>query len=177
MAGVGPASAHVCTQSVEVRVGKKFSLNIGVAAEDKQITKVEILVPNGFDLTDNFGFLGWVGKREGNEVVFTGGTIEPYQCAYFTFVGSIPKKGTYVAEIATTAPDGTRKVYKSRNPYSPVPAMMMYAGVKMPSPDDFADSESSGDKTGGALKALAIAVILGAGAVVVAIRVNNRRTD
>lgn len=172
--GASPAAAHVCTQAVEVQVGKQFNLNIGVAAEDKAITKVEILVPKGFNLIDNYGFLGWVGERKADVVYFSGGTIEPYQCAYFTFKGEIPKKGTYVAEIATVAPDGTRKVYKSHNPYGPVPAMMMYAGVKMPSVDSFLGT-SGGSSTAGALKMLAIAVVLGAGAVVIAIRVNARR--
>jgi hypothetical protein len=171
----GSAQAHVCTQSVEVKVGKQFQVNIGVAAEDKAVTGVKIGVPPGFELKDDFGFLGWVGERRGDVVEFTGGTIEPYQCAYFTLQGVIGKKGTYVAEIETVAADGTRKTYTSRNPYSPVPAMMLYAGVSMPSPEDFAEG-GGGSDSGGVLRALAVAVILGAGAVVVAIRLNGRRS-
>ena len=174
--GAPPAAAHVCTNSVEVRVGKVFSVNIGVAAEDKPITNVRIGVPKGFDLEESFGFLGWTGERHGTVVDFTGGAIAPYQCGYFTFKGSAPKKGVYVADIVATAEDGTRRAYTNTNPYSAFPAMILYADVAMPKPEDFASGPASGGGSGGALRALGVALATGALVVGVAWKLNQRRS-
>jgi hypothetical protein len=156
---LGGVTAVVCTNPVEVEVDRLFSVNIGVAAEDKPVTRVEITVPEGFDLDEPFGFLGWVGERRGDVVYFEGGRIEPYQCGFFTFKGRAPKKGTYVAEITAIAEDGSRRVYTNRNPYSAFPAMNLYAGVEQPTPEDFGEDGGGG---GGLWRTLAVGAAIGA---------------
>lgn len=175
VAGAAPASAHICTNAVEVKVGKEFSVNIGVAAEDKPISEVDIAVPKGFDLVDNFGFLGWVGERHDSVVTFSGGIIEPYQCGYFTLKGTAPKKGVYQANITAIAEDGTRRLYKNPNPYSAFPAMMLYADTPMPAPEDFANSDEGGGGDG-PWRALGVGLAAGALVVGVAWKLNQRRS-
>lgn len=171
--GLTAAVAHVCTNPVEVAVGKTFSVNIGVAAEDKAITRVEMTVPDGFDLQDSFGFLGWTGERNGDVVAFTGGEIPPYQCGFFALKGSAPKKGDYVVEIIAVAGDGARRVYANRNPYSAFPAMNIYAGMPIPPASEFAGGADDG---GDGVPWKVVAGALGAGVLAVGIawRVRNR---
>ncbi|MDP1792793.1 MAG: hypothetical protein Q8K63_01540 [Acidimicrobiales bacterium] len=170
-----PASAHVCTNPVEVEVGEFFSVNIGVASEGKPVTAVEITVPNGFDLEDQFGFLGWVGERRGDTVFFTGGVIEPYQCGYFTFKGTAPKKGIYVSDITVIANDGARRAYTNTNPYSAFPAMALYAGLPLPVADDVGGGSGSGSGDDGRPLWQVIAIGLAAGLLVVGIAWRVRR--
>lgn len=129
---VRPASAHVCTNPVEVNVGQAVNINFGVAAEEKAVIAVDVTVPAGFGLTEPIGFNGWQAARDGSVVHFTGGTIKPFTCEFFTFAGTATIKGALYLDITVVNDDGSRTVYDVHDPYSPTPAMGVFSGVEIP---------------------------------------------
>jgi len=166
------ADAHICTNPVQVNVGEDVTINIGVAAEEKPVTAVDIAIPPGFELKDQIGYLGWVGTRVGDSTHFEGAEIKPYSCAYFTFKGVAPQKGKYLASITVHAADGSTTKYIDANPYSLFPALGIYAGVPIPS-QGVSPGGGSGD--GFPWMWLAIAVVAGGVAVAFAVVWNRRR--
>jgi hypothetical protein len=166
------AAAHFCSIPAEVNVGEEGMINIGVAAEDKPVHAVDIEIPDGFELKEPVGYQGYTATVEGDVVHFTGGTIEPYSCHYFGLSGTALKRGRLVAEITTTAEDGTTQRYTDLRPISQFPAMLIFAGVKA---SDYAPKTP---KAGGGVSPLvAVGVAVGAGVLAVgtAVLVNRRR--
>ncbi|MEY2397678.1 MAG: hypothetical protein QOJ00_852 [Actinomycetota bacterium] len=172
VAGAGRADAHICTNPAAISVGEQVKLNIGVASEEKPVTSIDIAIPPGFDLTDQIGYLGWVGTRVGDHAHFEGLTLKPYSCGYFTLVGTATKKGAYFAAITVHADDGTSKEYIDKNPYSPYPAFAIYAGEPIP---DAGVTPGGGGGGTSVWVIVAVALIAGGVAVGFAWFVNNRR--
>lgn len=166
------ADAHFCSVPAEIKVGVDVMINIGVAAETKPVTAVDIEIPAGFHLKEPVGYQGYTATITGNKVHFEGGSIAPYTCHYFGFGGQATKKGRLVADIITTADDGTTQRYTDLRPISQFPAMLIFAGVKAA---DYAPKTPS--SSGGASIWVALAVAVAAGVVVVggAVMVNRRR--
>jgi hypothetical protein len=166
------ASAHFCSIPATVKVGVEGMVNIGVAAEAKPVRAVDIAIPDGFELKEPVGYQGYTATIDGQSVHFEGGSIAPYSCHYFGFQGTAVKRGRLVAQITTTAEDGTRQRYTDLRPISQYPAMLIFAGVKA------ADYEPKAPaKRGGVSIWVALAVAIAAGAVVVggAVLLNRRR--
>lgn len=171
--GVAPASAHYCATPVEVKVGKKATVNIGVAAEDKPITSIDITIPAGFDLIDPVGYLGWVGSASADKrsVHFQNSTMQPYTCTFFSLDGTATSRGRLVLPILTHAQDGTTLLYKSTQPFNPYAAQLIYAGVRIPNP-----TVTPGGKSSSSIAvAIVIAIALGALAVGAMVLANRRR--
>jgi hypothetical protein len=167
------ADAHFCSVPAEVNVGEEGMINIGVAAEAKTVQAVDIEIPAGFELKEPVGYQGYTGTINGGFVHFEGGSIAPYSCHYFGFEGTAVKRGRLVAEIVTTADDGTKQRYTDLRPVSQFPAMLIFAGV------DAADYAPKAPKAGGGVNigvALAVAVAAGGLAVGAAVLVNRRRS-
>lgn len=155
-----PASAHICTNPVEVNVGQAVNINFGVAAEDKPVTAVDVAVPTGFELREPIGFNGWQATRDGSVAHFTGGTIKPFTCEFFTFAGTATIKGALYLDITVVNGDGSKTVYDVHDPYSPTPAMGVFAGVPIPSQGVTPGGKASSNTTA-LLAAAAGAVIAG----------------
>ncbi len=170
---VGPqrASAHFCSTPVEINVGESVVVNIGVAAEQKPVRGVDISIPEGFDLEEPFGYLGYVGTVDGDWVHFEGAEIAPFTCTFFSFQGQATRRGRLVARIVTTAVDGAKTQYNDLKPASLYPAQLIYAGVPVPTG---AQPES---KSGFPSIWLGLAGALTAGGIAVgaAVLVNRRR--
>lgn len=158
---VAPASAHVCTNPVEVNVGESVNINFGVAAEDKPVTAVDVTVPEGFALREPVAFNGWQAVLEGSVVHFTGGTIKAYTCEFFTFSGAAQRMGALRADITVVHDDGTTQVYADPNPYSLFPAMGIYAGVPIPAQGVTPLGGDGESGSGPLLLAVSVAVIAG----------------
>src|SRR5688500_11258146 len=60
-----PAEAHICSFPVEVAIGEPVTLNVGVPAEAKPVTQVDIEIPDGFELGELFDSTGFVAERRG----------------------------------------------------------------------------------------------------------------
>lgn len=172
MVGGRPASAHFCSIPAEINVGEDVTVNIGVAAEARPVRDVEVEIPAGFTFKESFGYLGYIGTRQGKWVHFTGAEIAPYTCHYFAIAGRAEHKGRFVARIITTADDGTRRRYEDLNPNTQFPAMLIFAGI--PVQTDFSPKSSGGGVP--TWLAGVVAVAAGAGAVAVAVLVNQRRS-
>lgn len=170
--GGRPASAHFCSIPAQINVGEDVTINIGVAAENKPVRDVEVEIPNGFTFKESFGYLGYVGTKQGKWVHFTGAEIQPYTCHYFAIAGRAEHKGRFVSRIITTADDGTRQRYEDLNPNTQFPAMLIFAGI--PVQTDFSPKTSSGGVP--VWLAGVVAVAAGAAAVGIAVFVQRRRT-
>jgi hypothetical protein len=136
-----PASAHFCSVPATINVGEDVMVNIGVAAEEKPVRDVDIEIPDGFELKEPVGFMGYEPTRKGKWVHYTGAEIQPFGCHYFAFSGQAARKGALVARIITTAADGTKTHYDSVKPAALYPAMIIYAGV---TPGEVNESKSGG---------------------------------
>jgi hypothetical protein len=167
------ADAHFCSIPANVKVGKELMVNIGVAAEAKPVHAIDIEIPDGFTLEEPVGYLGYVGTVRGKFAHFEGGVIQPYTCQYFGFVGAATKRGRLVAEIITTADDGTRQRYTDLRPISQFPAMLIFAGVTSADYEPKAPATKGGD--GGFFVALAVAITAGILVVGAAVLINRRR--
>lgn len=164
-----PAAAHFCSIPVEVNLGERVNVNIGVAAEEKPVRAVDIEIPDGFDLDEPFGFMGYEPTRRGKWVHFEGAEIQRGACHYFAFQGEATKKGRLVARIITTAPDGTKTRYEDLRPGALFPAMLIFAGVDMA---DYSDDDGGVPTWVGVVISLALGVV----AVAVAMWVRRRVT-
>jgi len=166
------ASAHFCAYPVELRVGEQAVVNIGVAAEDKAVVRVDVTVPRNFQLEEPIGYLGWIGTVNGNVAQFEGAVMQPYTCAFFALRGEATTKGRLVATIRTHAADGTTVRYASTKPFDPFAAQLIYAGIPIP---EQGVTPGSGSGSSGFGLALAGSIILGALVVGAAVLVNRRR--
>ena len=147
-------------------------VNIGVAAEEKTVGAVDIQIPDGWDLKEPVGYLGYTATIQGKWVHFEGASIAPYTCHYFGFEGTATRKGRLVAKIITTADDGTKTTYSDLRPISQYPAMLILAGISA------ADLPSTQPKASGGVSiwvALGVAVVTGLVVVGGAVAVNRRR--
>ena len=166
------AQAHFCSVPAEINVGEEVMVNIGVAAEAKPVGAVDIQIPDGFTLKEPVGFQGYTATLNGDYAHFEGGQILPYTCHYFGFEGTATKRGRLVAQIVTTAADGTKQRYTDLRPISQFPAMLIFAGVNA------ADYAPKAPKVGGGVSIwVALGVAIAAGLLVVggAVLVNRRR--
>jgi hypothetical protein len=121
----GPAAAHVCVRPVEVKVGELSSITVGVPAEVQVVDKVAITIPAGFDLGQARAAGGWTSSIDGSTVTYTGSTIAPLTCGYFTVTGTAASKGKLVFPVTTTAVDGTTTEYAPGR----LGAQEVYAGI------------------------------------------------
>jgi hypothetical protein len=167
------ADAHFCSVPADIGVGKELMVNIGVAAEAKPVHAIDIEIPDGFSLKEPVGYLGYTGSVRGKFAHFEGGVIQPYTCQYFGFVGEATKRGRLVAEIITTADDGTRQRYTDLRLISQFPAMQIFAGVNSADYQPKTPKPASGD--GGFFVALAVALTAGVLVVGTAVIINRRR--
>jgi hypothetical protein len=157
---VPSADAHICTNPAQVKVGQRQSINFGVASEQQPVSAVDVTVPNGFDLVEPVGFNGWQARRDGSVVHFTGPALQPYSCVFFTFDGTARRKGALFAEITVHNGDGTTRAYADHNPYSPFPALGIYADTPLPK-QGVTPGESGTSSTPKLMLALSVAVIAG----------------
>ena len=132
---------------------------MGVPAEDVPVTRVDIEVPDTFDLHRGVEYAGWTVERDGEVVRYTGGPIGLFQCAFFTLAGEVPEKATLVVPFTTYDKDGAViREFRSEVLNHADAAQLVYAGTEAgePAPEDH----------GGGNTALTIAgwCLVGAGA-------------
>jgi hypothetical protein len=120
-----PVAAHVCVRPVEVKVGELSSITVGVPAETQVVDRVAISIPGGFELGQARAAAGWTSSIDGSTVTYTGSTIAPLTCGYFTVTGTAASKGKLVFPVTTTAIDGTTTEYGPGK----LGAQEVYAGI------------------------------------------------
>lgn len=101
------------------------SITVGVPAEVQVVDKVAITIPAGFDLGQARAAGGWTSSIDGSTITYTGSTIAPLTCGYFTVTGTAASKGKLVFPVTTTAVDGTTTEYGPGK----LGAQEVYAGI------------------------------------------------
>ena len=168
MEGVQPAAAHFCSTPLQVPVGRPVTFTVGVPAEDAVVARVDIEIPEEFDLHRGVEFADWKVERDGQVLRFTGGRIRLFMCAFFTIAGEVPEKATLIVPFTTYTEDGTViREFRSRVLNHTDAAQLVYAGT-----DPVAESEDPED-TGAPALAIAGWALIGlalAGGVVLIVR-------
>lgn len=156
----GPAArAHFCATPVEIGVGEPASVTIGVAAEEKPITRVDVGIPAGFELEEVTDSPGWTSEETSSGLTFTGGTIPPFGCSYFTVRGKATKKAALAFPLDLHADDGSVREYRNRELGAQYAAQLVYAGVEPPKED--AAGDSADDSSTGTVIVTAVAAAVG----------------
>lgn len=130
LAAPGPAGAHFCATPVEATPGRRAAVVVGVAAEAEALVEVAVHVPAGFRLDGVGGSPGWTAAVDGATVRFTGGTIAPFTCGYFSLVGVAPDRGVLAMPLTVRTAGGRSVEYRSREFGDPYAAQLVYVGVK-----------------------------------------------
>lgn len=129
LATPAPAGAHACAAPVQVPVGERASVTVGVAAEAVAVTGVDVGVPEGFRLTGVPEAPGWRVERDGSTVRFREGEVAPFGCAYLTLEGVAERKGQLLFPLVVHTADGQALRYESAEPGDPQAAQLVVAGV------------------------------------------------
>lgn len=176
LAPITPAAAHSCSSPTQADVGKPFTVNLGVPAEQSAVLGVEVTVPGGFRADQVEPGEGWTAERDGRRVRFSGGKVPAFGCAYFILRGAVTERGKLVFPIVTRNEDASETIYESDEIGDPYGAQIVFAGVT-PQDSDYFGAEEEGDGAPKYLVAVAVAglAILGGAAAVA--RTRNRRTE
>ena len=172
LVAVRPAVAHFCANPVEMRVGKQGTVNIGIAAEAVAATGVDVTIPEGFVFERAVEYAPWTATHSDGTVRFRGGSIPPYTCAFFSVIGTAPRKGEYPFHLGILGEDGSKARYTREEPFGEFAAQMVYAGVPIPDP---AAATDDGGLPNGFGWAVLGAVVAGGVAVAIAARISARR--
>ena len=144
---------------------------MGVPAEDVAVARVDIEIPEGFELHRGVEFAGWKAERDGNVLRYTGGQIRLLMCAFFTVAGVAPEKGKLVVPFTTYDAEGeVIREFRSPELNHVDAAQLVYAGMDPSAVPE--ETDAQGDS------ALAVAgwVLVGLGvAGAVALFVRRRR--
>jgi uncharacterized protein YcnI len=125
-----PAGAHFCSSPLKVPVGEPVTFTVGVPAEEAQVGRVEIEVPEEFDLHRPVERPPWRVEQEGDKVIFTGGPINLFQCGFFTLAGEVPDKAKLVVPFTTYDTQGKKiREFRSEDLSHLDTAQLVYAGV------------------------------------------------
>jgi hypothetical protein len=144
--GVGTASAHLCTVAAQITLGTPQTISVGVTVEDSTVPDVEIEVPKALhidrvDPSPGFGF-----TRNGQNVRFRGGPIQPFTCQYFSLGVTANQKGAFVVPVTQRTADGTVVSQTNATPGvtpNPLLIQVVYAGVTPPPSPSNSSSSSS----------------------------------
>jgi hypothetical protein len=132
---VVPASAHSCAAPVQVPVGERVSVTVGVTAEAVAVTGVDVSVPDDFRLLGVVEAPGWRIERRGSTVRLRDGEVAPFGCAYLALEGVAGRKGRLVFPLTVHGADGSTLRYESAELGDPGAGQLVFAGVERPSPD------------------------------------------
>ena len=103
---------------------------MGVPAEDEPVTRVDIEIPEGFELHRGVEFAGWKTERQGEVLRFTGGRIRLLMCAFFTLAGEVAEPGVLVVPFTTYGEDGEKiREFRSEELNHVDAAQLVYAGM------------------------------------------------
>lgn len=151
---VVPASAHSCAAPVQVPVGERVSVTVGVAAEAVAVTGVDVSVPEGFRLLGVVEAPGWRIERQGSTVRLRDGEVAPFGCAYLTLEGVAPRKGRLLFPLTVHGADGSTLRYEGAELGDPGAGQLVFAGVEPDRPDT--SGASPWEAAGWALVALGL---------------------
>ena len=139
-----PVAAHGCVIPAEVPLNKLSSVSIGVDNDGAApVNSVDVEVPDGFELDRVLGTPPWTSTTTGETITFTGGEITLGTCTYFSVVGTATKRAVLRFPITTRAADGTERRFEG-DLNDPLPAQLVYAGVKLPRTTDVEEPAESG---------------------------------
>lgn len=125
-----PAGAHFCSSPLQVPVGEKVTFTVGVPAEEAVVGRVEIEVPENFDLHRAIERPPWKVTQEGQVVTFTGGPLPLFQCAFFTLAGVAEEKEKLIVPFTTFTPEGEKiREFRSEELNHLDAAQLVYAGL------------------------------------------------
>ena len=142
--GPAPAASHGCVIPVEIPLNKISSVTIGADNDGAApVNSVEVEIPDGFDLDRVLETPPWTSTTSGRKITFTGGEITIGTCTYFSLAGTATKKAVLRFPITTRAADGTERRFVG-DLNDPLPAQLVYAGVKLPRTTDVEEDGSSG---------------------------------
>ena len=171
------AAAHSCSSPTQAEVGKPFTLNLGVPAEQSAVVGVEVTVPDGFRLDQAEPGPGWTSEPDGTQVRFSGGKVTPYGCTYFILRGTVTERGKLKFPVVTRNEDGSNTEYRGDTIGDPYGAQFVFAGVE-PKNSDYFGAEDRGRDSGSFLAVVVALSSLGllGGAALLA-RSRNRQAE
>lgn len=114
------AHAHISPSVVEAGHSESFTVVVPTEG-DARTTKVEVLVPDGFQVGAFEATPGWKRKVDaagsGDEaivsrVAWTGGRVAEGEAAYLRFVGEARRTGSFAFKVRQTYSDGTVSDWK-----------------------------------------------------------------
>lgn len=136
-----PATAHFCSTPLQVPIGRPVTFTVGVPAEDETVTRVDIEIPDGFELHRGVEFAGWKAERDGDVLRFTGGRIRLLMCAFFTLAGEVAEPAVLVVPFTTYGENGTKlREFRSEELNHVDAAQLVYAGMDPAALSDDLDS-------------------------------------
>lgn len=107
-----------------------MTFTVGVPAEDAPVTRVDIEIPQEFELHRGVESGAWRVEQEGRVLRYTGGTIGLFQCGFFTIAGEVPTKATLVVPFTTYGADGAvLREFRSKVLNHVDAAQLVYAGT------------------------------------------------
>jgi hypothetical protein len=108
-----PARAHVCSDGTVVGVDQPATVSIGIPAEDKAVTAVEVEVVSPFELTSVDPVPGWSVARDGRSIAYRGGRVDPFACAYLVVRGRVRRPATFALPLVLHYEDGSQRAFRS----------------------------------------------------------------
>jgi uncharacterized protein YcnI len=116
VASTAAAHAHVSPPVAEPGESQAFTLSVPTEKEDATTTKVELIPGDGFSVGSIAPAPGWTisidktGESDEatvDKVTWSGGSVPLGQAAFFQFLGSADKGGTYALTVRQTYSDGS----------------------------------------------------------------------
>ena len=141
---------------------------MGVPAEDVTVARVDIEIPDGFELHRGVEFAGWKAERDGDVLRFTGGQIRLLMCAFFTLAGEVPEPAVLVVPFTTYDADGVKvREFRSKVLNHVDAAQLVYAGID---PGAVAEDADASSNPALAIAGWALMVLAAAGALLLFVR-------
>ena len=125
-----PAAAHVCATPSLVKVGQPSAVTVGITAEQVAVDGIEIRIPTLFSLKDATSSPGWTLAEQTKSVVrYTGGSVQPFQCGYFTLHGTATRHATFSLPLVLHYADGSSKTFANDQLGEVDSGQMIFAGT------------------------------------------------
>jgi hypothetical protein len=148
VAATGRADAHVCATPVSIPLDRSATVTVGVPAEERAVTHVDVGLPAGFRLARVTGAQFWTGQRMGDVVRFQGGPLAPYACGFFSLTGTATEKGKLVFPLTLQLEDGSTLRYTGTKINDPLGAQLVFAGTEPKASDYFGDTGGGSSRSG-----------------------------
>jgi hypothetical protein len=130
-----------------VPVDRRATVTVGVPAEEREVVRVDVGLPEQFRLDDVVASQYWTGRRAGESVRFEGGPLAPYSCVYFSLNGTATDRGKLVFPLTVHLKDGGTERLTGEKINDPRGAQLVFAGTQ-PRQSDYFGVDGGGTDLG-----------------------------